>query len=449
MGRQPRQFPIGKYVIEIKGMKDNPSTKHSISLQYSWGGSIIRKTSGIRCTTKDWNSATGELRASYGREYQHNNEFLRQRKAKYDNLIKDYVSTSSSPLTKDVIKDILNDKPITRLDKGRDFVEFATERLESEYKRNKIGHSRYKNGLSSLSMFREFLASTGNGTYKQDSIYLSELTPELIDKLIDWRRRIKHNEDATINHALTPILKAAEAAYKLGLIKPEMNAALQGMRIEEAKKIDDGETTFDGKYLTTEQLTALVKAYDETKEVRRKEYLEIFLFAFHACGMRVVDIITLQWSHINFDKKEIKKIQVKTGKRNTIPLTDATVKILEKWKSKELKNRFVFGLLNDDFDLSDADALYRRRNSITQSINQSLIPVGEKLGLNFTLTMHVARHTFAVLALNSGSTMSVVSRLLGHTSTDVTERVYAQFLPETLMDELYRLNFNYIPSSMY
>ena len=34
--------------------------------------------------------------------------------------------------------------------------------------------------------------------------------------------------------------------------------------------------------------------------------------------------------------------------------------------------------------------------------------------------------------------MSVVSRLLGHGSTDVTEKVYAKFLPETLSAEVAR-----------
>ena len=52
---------------------------------------------------------------------------------------------------------------------------------------------------------------------------------------------------------------------------------------------------------------------------------------------------------------------------------------------------------------------------------------------------HVARHTFAVFALNKGLSMSVVSRLLGHGSTDVTEKVYARFLPETLSSEVARL----------
>ncbi len=36
--------------------------------------------------------------------------------------------------------------------------------------------------------------------------------------------------------------------------------------------------------------------------------------------------------------------------------------------------------------------------------------------------------------------MSVVSRLLGHSSTDITEKVYARFLPETLSSELNKLS---------
>lgn len=53
---------------------------------------------------------------------------------------------------------------------------------------------------------------------------------------------------------------------------------------------------------------------------------------------------------------------------------------------------------------------------------------------------HQSRHSFAVFALNKGLSMSVVSRLLGHGSTDVTEKVYAKFLPETLSAEIAKLD---------
>lgn len=55
------------------------------------------------------------------------------------------------------------------------------------------------------------------------------------------------------------------------------------------------------------------------------------------------------------------------------------------------------------------------------------------------IIFHITRHSFAVFALNKGLSMSVVSRLLGHGSTDVTEKVYARFLPETLSAEIAKL----------
>ena len=73
--------------------------------------------------------------------------------------------------------------------------------------------------------------------------------------------------------------------------------------------------------------------------------------------------------------------------------------------------------------------------------------VGNKMGLPFHLTMHVARHTFAVMALNRGVTIHMISRLLGHSSIITTEKVYAEFLPDTVTEEVKnKLSFGYMPS---
>lgn len=165
----------------------------------------------------------------------------------------------------------------------------------------------------------------------------------------------------------------------------------------------------------------------------------MFFFAFHACGLRIVDVMTLQWAHINFEKKELRKIMIKTNKRHAIPLTDSAINILKKWQSKRMGCRFVFDLVNEDLYLDDDSSFYKARTNATKCINQSLLVVGEQIGLPFGLTAHVARHTFAVQSLNKGMQLNVVSRLLGHHSTEITERVYAKFLPETLASEMDKL----------
>lgn len=48
----------------------------------------------------------------------------------------------------------------------------------------------------------------------------------------------------------------------------------------------------------------------------------MFLFAYYACGLRVSDIITLEWIHISFENRVLIKLIVKTKNTLRIPLRD-------------------------------------------------------------------------------------------------------------------------------
>ena len=191
-----------------------------------------------------------------------------------------------------------------------------------------------------------------------------------------------------------------------------------------------------------------VDLYQRVKFNRTREIMDMFLFAFHACGLRVSDIVTLEWTHIDWERCELSKNLVKGKVPHTIPLTDAALNILKRWQDKNLNKRFVFNLLDFTFDISDAERLDKTIKSKNRILQTSLNEIGNKMELTFSLTMHVARHTFAVLALNRGVTLHMISRLLGHSSIITTEKVYAEFLPDTINDEVKKkLSFNFTPSS--
>lgn len=444
MGRPKRLYPTGKYRLRIRGGKAQSDKQYPVALEYTWNRQVVRKATNITCSVEDWsisgNQGRGGVKSSYGPEAKRINAVLVAKVDKIDALLAEYYQKHPEELSLELISDILNEKAVvTREDKGKDFIDLTLERLASDYSRNRIGRSRYQNGKSGMNMFQEFLRSTKRGTYKPDGIYVGEITVELIEAYIDWRRDIKKNGDATINHSLTPILKACAYASEMKMLDYAVNVRIQDMRISPKANlaIDDGE--FDGKSLSDEELTKLIDYYNECKEPRRKEFIEMFLFSFHACGLRVVDVMTLQWSHIDLEKKELRKVMIKTGKRHIIPLSEFAINILNNWKAKRKDSKFVFDLVKEDLDIEDDEAIYKARNNATKCINQSLTVVGENLEFKFPLTMHVARHTFAVMALNKGLSMSVVSRLLGHGSTDITEKVYARFLPDTLSTELGKL----------
>ena len=395
MGRPKRLYPLGKY--RLRTPKESDKNKaYPIELEYTWNRQIIRKTTNVFVKETDWNQngnqGRGEIRVSYGSEYKRLNQLLLARVDRIDSMLAEYNEKHPNQITADIISGFLADKPLTRPDQGKDFVEFTLERLYSEYSRNKIGRSRYENGKSGMNIFQTFLRSTKQGTYRADSIYVGDITHELLDAYILWRREIKQNSDATINHSLTPILKACAYACEMGMLEPSVNARIQDMRIITKVSLSEEESEFDGKSLNKEQLLALLEYYKTCPEPRRREFLEIFFFAFHACGLRVVDVMTLQWGHINFEKKELRKIMIKTNKRHVIPLTEQAISILRQWQEKREGCKYVFNLMKEELDLDDAEALYKARNNATKCINQSLVVVGEQIGLPFNLSMHVARH---------------------------------------------------------
>ena len=71
---------------------------------------------------------------------------------------------------------------LLREDGGKDFVEFAKERIENKYKKNNRGVSTRKNNLSAINQFSEFLLSTGKGTHgaNNELIYIGDITEDLV-----------------------------------------------------------------------------------------------------------------------------------------------------------------------------------------------------------------------------------------------------------------------------
>ena len=54
----------------------------------------------------------------------------------------------------------------------------------------------------------------------------------------------------------------------------------------------------------------------------------------------------------------------------------------------------------------------------------------EKAGLPH-IRVHDLRHSYASMLINKGTDIQVISRLMGHGSTDITYKIYSHFYPET------------------
>jgi len=63
-------------------------------------------------------------------------------------------------------------------------------------------------------------------------------------------------------------------------------------------------------------------------------------------------------------------------------------------------------------------------------------------GLPTTITPHIIRHSVATNLVSSGVPILRVSKLLGHSSSVITEKVYAKFTPEFTKETVNAIRIN-------
>ncbi len=324
---------------------------------------------------------------------------------------------------------------------AQDFIEYAREYNRSRYTLEKIAYSTYASDDRHIDMFSAYVRIlTGS-----NKLPFQDLSVDLIDKYREYCLS-RGNKRESINKKLKPIFKAAEYACINGLIPASVDNAIRGRYFSLRSRKYESKVAQDTiHYLTREQMQEFVNLYHVVKHNRTREYMDMFMFSFYACGLRFSDILTLEWSHIDWDNKQIKKNLYKEKLPHVIPIMGQAMDILNHWHDKFYNERFVFNLLPASFDLDDVAFLDYKRKSINRSLHTSLRTLGEKLPtkLTFNLSMHTARHTFVVMALNRGIPTHALSKLLGHRSIVATEKAYAKFIPTNLSEILSKCDFNF------
>lgn len=390
MGRVKSKFPTGNIVIKNK--KPNKEGKVALYLCYNINTTPVTITTDIFVKPDDWDSKTQTVKSKNPAAVRLNNQLKLQRE-KVDEQIMAY----EGHLTADIVRKMLKGEFAQQNDpKKIDFIQYATEYNQQRYDLEKLSYSTYYNGDRYIKKFQRFLSEqTGEGI-----IYLTDLTIDLIEKYKTYCIK-RGNTKEGINKMLTPLIKAAMYATDNDLLSAKVSAQIKQSYFDLKERqyrseVEDSEV----RYLTEEQMQQFVDLYSKVKFNRTREIMDMFLFAFHACGLRVSDIVTLEWSHIDWEQHELSKNLVKGKVPHTIPLTDAAMDILKRWQEKNLNKRFVFSLLDSTFDTSDAALLDKKIKSKNRILQTSLNEVGNKIGLPFNLTMHIARHWHQKYLLN-------------------------------------------------
>lgn len=182
------------------------------------------------------------------------------------------------------------------------------------------------------------------------------------------------------------------------------------------KEINIGKGNSEGidKYLTPEEFERIKNVELPTDSLRRVR--DIFVFQTYTClsysDLRDFDVSNIQ---------EVNGMKVYTGNRN---------------KTGE---RFTIPLLQPALHLI---YIYKGKLPVISNVkyNYYLKIIAQAAGIDKPVSTHWARHTGATMLLNEGIDMQIVSKICGHSSIRMTEKIYAKLLDETVVNAIKKLN---------
>lgn len=425
MGRIKPATPDGHFIF--KG-KLNSKGERNLYLRYYLNGEDVLTATGIAIQPADWDNKKEQVRPR-NTSYARLNNMLKKQRENADIIISEH----KGKLTPSILKSILSGnyetaEDIKEKEKSQDFIQYALDFNQSSYNLEKLAYSTYNNDNYNIEKFRKYITKTRG----EDALPLTELSVDIFDKYKEYCLETG-NLKQSINKKLKPLFKAVEYASKNDLITSKLATSIcDGYFNLKARKYEAEVEDGDINYLTEEQLQEFINLYYTVKYDRTREFIDIFMFSYYACGLRFSDLLTIEWKHIDWENKKINKNLFKGKIPHNIPLTDGALEILSRWKQKNYNERFIFNLLPDYFNLKDVALLDNQRKSKNRSLQTSLNELGKKLHLKFNLSIHVARHSYAVMALANEVSLHMISKLLGHSSIITTEKVYAKFLPATV-----------------
>lgn len=399
--------PLG--TLWMRTDRANKDEECQILLRYFCRKYIFVPT-GIYCKPEEWDGKKGIIKGK-GRIVTEKNYRLSKMKEECDRKILSYDGELNPVVIEKLLKNQSSEK----------FFEYANQVWDEALEQKRISVSSHKHRKVQLKIIGEWADNNG---YKGVTIKEMGEGSFFRDFYADRIRVLKESTISTYLITLLAICKMMKEREKMsGEDIERMKEVMKSFR--KAREYNDSkEEEKKQKWMERDEVRRL-EAYTTDNEKYRKA-VDVYLFSLYTCGLRISDVLTLEWSHIT-DDYHINKAQVKTRSKHKISpkVNNKGKAILERYKGK---GKYVFGFFDDDYEIGGED-FYRKLNMMEAAINRRLKTVGKQIGIS-RINPHLARHTATVMLLSSGMDTTTVAYLLGHSNTVQIEKTYGDYLKE-------------------
>lgn len=329
-------------------------------------------------------------------------EFNKLVSSRKSNPIKDYVEETKSKLLEIQVDMLKNNIPFTSSNlreyyKNGGVVEqvYTISNLFDDY--IKLIKPRIGVDLTEASYNRYIRAKNYLLEYIGKDIVLSELTPSIMQGFhIDLNSKYQESTVCGIMTRVKTIIK-----YALDNGKISKNPFIN---------IKYGKGRKEIHYLTQEELNTIYNLKLDNKSL--EDIRDCFILQA-STGLSYIDLLNLKKEDIQIAEDSthyIVKNRHKTNIQYTTVVLPMGVEVLKKHN-------------------------YQLRVISNQKYNLMLKNIQALAGIDTNITSHLARKTFATLALQRGVRMETVSKMLGHSNISTTSSAYAKLLNKTVIEE--------------
>lgn len=264
--------------------------------------------------------------------------------------------------------------------------------------------STWKKFYYAKSQFEDFV----KWKFNKKDIRLEQLKIQVLNDFEYYLKTVRHQKQITINKCVQRLRKPIREAVNEGFLDKDPFTSHK-----------PGKVPKEVIFLTVDELKSL--EVFSIKQPRLQMVKDLFIFCCYT-GLAYNEMVSLKREHIitGFDGNLwIKMKRKKTGNQISIPILPKAKKILAKYEGNE------------------SSVLPKISN---QKINSYLKEIAEIVGINKSITHHMARKTFAsTVLLYNDVPMEIVSELLGHSSLKITQDYYGKVVQKRISQEILRL----------
>jgi len=388
-----KQNTDGTYPLAIRITKDRKSS-------YFILGQSIRLS--------QWDAKNRLVRKSHPNSERLNNFLIQKLAEANDKLLE--LQTQRNIISSKSVKNSLKQKAASS------FFEQASNYIENLRKAGKYNRISAENPR--VERFKEFL--------KGEDILFQDISVTMLKKFQAYLKGSRSIGNRTVINHLVVIRSIFSQAIKDGIVDAKYYPfGKDKIRIKFPDSIKIG--------LTIEEVRQI-----EDIELKQGSYVNharnLWLLSFYFAGMRVSDLLRLQWD--DFQDDRLYYAMGKNQKAGSFKVSEKALKILAQYEYRKAANKtFVFPELDSLINLDDLYTSQRKISYAVKSINESLAKVAETSEVKKKLTMHIARHTFGNIS-GDKIPIQMLQKLYRHSSIVTTIGYQSNFIHKDADDAL-------------